>query len=546
MYLANRTAIRVENCRFEGNGTALNSAHYTGIAIADSVICSNGTGISTGWGVTLVVSNTVIASHTGGGLISQDDDAPYPQLMGCRFEGNSSANGAVRGEQASVSECQFARNAAAITLSDGLVLRDSTFISNSGCVRVGGGQVEIAGSTFEKNTGGDGGAVWLFNPKGSIRGCLFSDCRAGGSGGAVYARLADYGAPPSLYFDDCTFLNNAATNSGGAVAVSWGACVFSNCTFAGNRATFGGGGLYLGDHTTSSLYRCTIASNRVTQAPGGSGGGVYIGNTASYSVMVNCDVHGNSADLGGGIFCHGPYTSLHATNCTIAGNLATPGGFVGGGIYANSLEGVHLFRCILWTNFPDEVQNHWTFTAAQCCAPSNVPGAMITANPLFVDLAGGDYHLRGGSPCIDVVAVTNGPPDDRDGVPRGLDGDANGTGLADLGAYEYVHPLADTDGDGLLDGEELVADTDPLNAGSVLSISRIQLFAGMVELDISGGIRARRILEARHDLTLTGEKWEPLWSNEPPTPARTSVTIHAVDVSDPTHFYRIRAERVEQ
>ena len=74
------------------------------------------------------------------------------------------------------------------------------------------------------------------------------------------------------------------------------------------------------------------------------------------------------------------------------------------------------------------------------CADQTGLSGNISADPLFVNAAGGDYHLRAASPAVD--AGTNSAPGllaaDIDGDARILDGDGNGLGVVDMGADEFT------------------------------------------------------------------------------------------------------------
>jgi hypothetical protein len=116
----------------------------------------------------------------------------------------------------------------------------------------------------------------------------------------------------------------------------------------------------------------------------------------------------------------------------------------------------------------------------------NSPGIFTNA-PLFVNQAGGDFHLQTNSPCINAGTNTPAPGAvDFEGNPR-ISG-----GTMDVGAYEFQHPasaiayvwlqqyalptdgsadLVDTDGDGVNNWQEWVAGTNPTSAASVLKVS---------------------------------------------------------------------------
>jgi PKD repeat protein len=68
--------------------------------------------------------------------------------------------------------------------------------------------------------------------------------------------------------------------------------------------------------------------------------------------------------------------------------------------------------------------------------PLQDPVAPGMGEPEFVDAANGDFRLRGGQLAIDAAAGTD-LDHDANGAPTPVDGDGNGTDVADLGAFEY-------------------------------------------------------------------------------------------------------------
>ncbi|MFC1451987.1 choice-of-anchor Q domain-containing protein [Verrucomicrobiota bacterium] len=102
--------------------------------------------------------------------------------------------------------------------------------------------------------------------------------------------------------------------------------------------------------------------------------------------------------------------------------------------------------------------------AFSCTRPDPGGVSIITNHPCFANTRQGDYHVRGDSPCIDTGTTLVDMVTDLQGIPRPLDGNDDGQARWDIGAYEFVHPSADTDGDQLGDLDEINAyGTDPTN-----------------------------------------------------------------------------------
>ena len=240
----------------------------------------------------------------------------------------------------------------------------------------------------------------------------------------------------------CLVSNNVATEGGGIYASS-GVCVES--VLAGNAAQRGGGACCAGG---GALHRCRLTGNMATGlVEETGGGGVYCQQGGR---VENCFLDGNVATRGGGIYFLLP--GGEAKHRTIAANHADRGGGVyaaGGGSNLNSI----VYANTAASGDPDYGGSGADFE--RCCLGSNPGGSNLVADPLFANAASGNYRLTLGSPCIDAAADDYGVASDYDGTPRPLDGDNDGQARCDIGAGEFVHPTADSDGDGLGDAMEL-------------------------------------------------------------------------------------------
>ncbi|OAB55221.1 hypothetical protein AY599_10475 [Leptolyngbya valderiana BDU 20041] len=159
------------------------------------------------------------ATFTGGGGVQLEGQC---EVVGCRFEGITNGP-ALSGRTATIRDCVFLNNAAsgdggALEFAFGsLELYDSYFDGNS-AVRGGAlfsnGVVTSAGNTFVRNRAQYGGAAWL-------------DERAMGSA------LGEPGRPD-------VYLDNTASEAGGAVYIAADEVDFVANEFEGNEAIFGG------------------------------------------------------------------------------------------------------------------------------------------------------------------------------------------------------------------------------------------------------------------------------------------------------------------
>jgi len=293
------------------------------------------------------------------------------------------------------------------------------------------------------------------------------------------ALLIGRGSDPTIV--NCRIIENA---SGGAWIENYARPQFRRCLIASNS---GSGVVVWG--ATPTFSHCVFRDNQSED-----GGALHAQTTETQLIRLNdCWIYGNRAQRGGGISGdeHGPMLDLF--NCCVFGNSAT---YYGGGIVVAAMNTFTLRNSIIWGNSaglqgpqlallrgfrgggvadvafcnlrggPEQVYVEWGMRLIW--GPGN-----RDADPLFVDPAIGDLHLKPGSPCIDTGDPTFQPPPgatDIDRQKRVWDGDRNGIAVVDIGADEFgSFVYGDLNCDGVINNFDIdpfvLALTDPAGYG---------------------------------------------------------------------------------
>jgi hypothetical protein len=232
----------------------------------------------------------------------------------------------------------------------------------------------------------------------TVDGCLFAD---NGIGSNSFFAAAIYNEGSFADIRGSTFANNRSVGTGGAITSLNGTLSVTGSTFVNNVAS-SGGAIGLSAFATQTIANTTFVNNQAT---------------------------GQS----GAIDARGPGTTL-VTNCTFADNIS-PKGTMNGALQVTA----------------SILQERFSPAGAVCqlagssnlqwppSTPSCGPGFRY-GDPRLAPLAsnGGltqTMALLFGSAAIDTATVAC-PQTDQRGVARPRDGDASGSAICDLGAYE--------------------------------------------------------------------------------------------------------------
>jgi len=300
---------------------------------------------------------------------------------------------------------------------------------------------KLDGFTITNGRSFSGGGMYNYNSSPTITNCTFSgNMTSSSNGGGMY----NNNSSPTV--TNCTFSGNTATRYGGGMYNYNSSPTITNCTFSGNSAPnydpdyLGGGGGMNNLNSSPTVTNCTFSGNMAYNIGGG------MSNNNSSPIITNSTFSGNTVYLNGGGMSNYYSSSPTVTNCTFSGNTANN---IGGGMHNSYSSSPTVTNCILWGDSTNEISN---YTSTPSVNYSDIQGGYtgtgnIDADPMFVDEANGDLHLKPLSPCIDAGdnSASALPATDIDGDDRRIDhptvpDTGNGTPpIVDMGADEYVY-----------------------------------------------------------------------------------------------------------
>ena len=375
--------------------------------------------------------------------------APGTYVENINFQGKAVTVESEQGPEATVIDGNLAGPVVTFASGEGLasMIRGFTLqrgrASNGGGVRINASSPTVAGNIITNNMAcGGGGGVEADNSSARIEHNLitnngqWSDCSGGPGGGGIGL----VGAGQTQILGNTIMGNSWSSSSGGGITLfAAGAPVIRDNVIKANSAFYYGGGLWIVNRSDASIVQNLIVDNRA-----GKGGGIYFASAGTRGMLlVNNTIAGNHG-LGSAIFASFIDAKAQLFNNLAIGTSGQPA------VFCDAFDNL---------NPPIFVSNNVHSAGGSayggvCVDPTGANGN-LSVDPVFVDAAGGDYHLAAGSPSINAGdnAAPELPATDIDGDRRVMNG------RVDQGVDEFPAATAPPQNDDI--GSPVVIDSLP-------------------------------------------------------------------------------------
>ncbi len=322
------------------------------------------------------------------------------------------------------------------TIRNGRSGFDTPGFGNGGGIRIAGASPGIRGNAIVSNQACVGAGISVSFGSPVIEGnTIANNVQAGCSGGTGGGGILIGGASTAVIRRNIIRDNILTSADGGGISLFAAGSptielnVISGNSVSGLSPCAQGGGISMFNQSDA-----TIAGNLIVRNHAGCGGGIswLVPSGDRGPLLVNNTLADNDSPVGSGILADGFDASVTLIDNIIVARAGQTAVFCGGVFDPNPPQ----FR----------FNNMFSVSGAAyggICADQTGVNGNISADPLFVNSAAGDYHLLQSSPSVDAgeTAAAALVPFDLDGDPRVLDGNGDGLPVVDMGADEVV-PVA--------------------------------------------------------------------------------------------------------
>jgi CSLREA domain-containing protein len=327
-----------------------------------------------------------------------------------------------------------------------LVLEKMNFTNNrssgDGGAIFSQGELTVTNTNFDSNQAGNGGAIKLSFSSVVISASAFTNNQAtSNDGGAIYTNGSS-GLPVSIQLTRCTFRQNKAVRSGGAIKTDpYTTATILDSIFTNNVVDYGafnsqGNGGAISNTGSMAVNRSTFDHNQAgtVTTTNNRAGAIYTNHPLE---ITNSTFFSNKVSGAGGAL-------FYATSSAI-GTLANTT------LYNNDLLGVGSGRGI-YTEYPTvTVKNTivggpgnancgatFTVESTNNLSTGGCSGGFATVTVPQLNLTWKGWYLL---PAPDSVAIDTGtntgcPTTDQRSWPRPIDGDGSGGAICDIGSIE--------------------------------------------------------------------------------------------------------------
>ena len=316
----------ISNCIFTNNSAKLGGALWVqdhNSAIMNCIFTNN------------------VAKEEGGAICSVDN-ADNLIISNSTFTNNKATTGGAISSYSpnTVSNCSFTNNTA----------------DRAGAIWIQGANCTVINCKITNNTANRAGAIWIQGANCTVINCKITNNTASDLGGAIFLR-----GSKNSYVKNCNFSNNNAAEDGGAVYVAEFCtnAIISNSTFTNNKAKDGGSMLIF---SPTTVLDCSFTNNTAANSAGA------IWMQAVNSTIINCSFTNNTASKRAGAVIMTATENCNVKNCNFTNNVAKEEGGAISWDYNNNGNVEHSY---FYNNTANEGGAMYGGTAVNCSFINN-------------------------------------------------------------------------------------------------------------------------------------------------------------------------------